>query len=389
MSHVLNEWKILTRGSWASCEGWAGNGLQLGKEMAGGRPRERRWSPLQNGGVHSTHSFPTAWCTSVHPWGSSSGPWGRPGSAWSWGEKRAQGMPGSGHCWGWALRSWGKDWPSITPLPVLSLWKASEMLNVWVCDTTASRGCCRWHCIALQCCLRLWLTKFPHQTLLLLLFSCLASGSQQDGLAESPSPLSGTPRCISRDWHCKSLNRTFLCHKKTPKISLIKIICLCGGKERLQWESQYELLYLPKVLQSPWDLYFCLHFPLGAACIFCVILPCCSVPWSVLEMFGWFNKLILNDLLQIVRLELFGLIMLKMLFPEVFRFFGFLPWCRNSRITQETEIEFFYHQTYKKLIRRERYFNLKSYVVRNSQLEFRGMLGQKMWQSPPSCKCLA
>lgn len=275
--------------------------------------------------------------------------------------------------------------PPACALTLESL-RNAECLGLW---HHCSRACCRWHCIALQCCLRLWLTKFPHQTLLLLLFSCLASGSQQDGLAESPSPLSGTPRCISRDWHCKSLNRTFLCHKKTPKISLIKIICLCGGKERLQWESQYELLYLPKVLQSPWDLYFCLHFPLGAACIFCVILPCCSVPWSMLEVFGWFNKLILNDLLQIVRLELFGLIMLKMLFPEVFRFFGFLPWCRNSRITQETEIEFFYHQTYKKLIRRERYFNLKSYVVRNSQLEFRGMLGQKMWQSPPSCKCLA
>lgn len=45
----------------------------------------------------------------------------------------------------------------------------------------------------------------------------------------------------------------------------------------------------------------------------------------MLKMFGWFNKLILNDLLQIVRLELFGLIMLKMLFPEVFRVFSFLP----------------------------------------------------------------
>lgn len=178
----------------------------------------------------------------------------------------------------------------------------------------------------------------------------------------------------------------------------MKIICLCGRKERHRQDflqekclvlSQYELLYLPKFLQSSWDLYFWLHFPLGAGCIFCVILLCCSVPWSVLKMFGWFNKLIKNYLLQIVRLELFALIMLKMLFPEVFRVFSFLPWCRNSRITQGTEIEFFYHQTYKKLIRRRRYFNLKSYVVRNSQLEFRGMLGQEMWQSPSSRKCLA
>lgn len=169
------------------------------------------------------------------------------------------------------------------------------------------------------------------------------------------------------------------------------------GKERLQLDflqgkclvlSQYELLYLPEFLQSPWDLCFCLHFPLGAGCIFCVILLCCPLPWSMLKMFGWFNKLILNDLLQIVRLELFGLIMLKMLLPEVFRVFSFLSWCRNRRITQGTEIEFFYHQTYKKLIRKKRYFNLKSYVVRNSQLEFRSMLGQKMWQSPPCCKCL-
>lgn len=43
----------------------------------------------------------------------------------------------------------------------------------------------------------------------------------------------------------------------------------------------------------------------------------------MLKMFVWFNKLILNDLIQIARLVLFGLIMLKVLFPEVFRFFRF------------------------------------------------------------------
>lgn len=45
----------------------------------------------------------------------------------------------------------------------------------------------------------------------------------------------------------------------------------------------------------------------------------------MLKKFVWFKKLMLNDLIQIARLVLFGLIMLKMLFPEVLRFFSFLP----------------------------------------------------------------
>lgn len=44
----------------ASSEGWAENGFQLGKEMAGESRGEKSWSPLQNEDVHRTHSFLTA-----------------------------------------------------------------------------------------------------------------------------------------------------------------------------------------------------------------------------------------------------------------------------------------------------------------------------------------
>ena len=172
----------------------------------------------------------------------------------------------------------------------------------------------------------------------------------------------------------------------------MKITHCCGAKERLRWDflqgkcpvvSQYESLYLPQFLLCLLRsllLYLKFYFLLGAGCIFCASLLFCPIPWSMLKMFVWFNKLIWNDLIQRDRLVLFGLIMLKMLFPEVLRFFSFLPWCRRSGISWGTGTEFFYHQTYKKLCWRERYFNLNAYVGRNSLLELRGMLGQKMWQ---------
>lgn len=193
-----------------SSEGWAGNGLELGREMAGESRREKRLSPLQNGGVHRTHSFPTAWCTSVRPWGSSSGPWGRPESAWSWGEKRAQGMPDRecqtvGTAEGWAPQThWAGSTPAHPSLSCLcSPSGAGEQQKCWIFVSVtpfpagpAADG------VSLQCCLGLCNKGFPHQTVLLPPFPCCASGSQQAGLAESPSPLSGTLRCISRDWHC-------------------------------------------------------------------------------------------------------------------------------------------------------------------------------------------
>jgi len=59
--HVLNEWKILRRWflSKPPVKTALGNGLQLEMEMVGERGRENM-SPLQNGELCRTHSFPTA-----------------------------------------------------------------------------------------------------------------------------------------------------------------------------------------------------------------------------------------------------------------------------------------------------------------------------------------
>lgn len=100
-----------------------------------------------------THSFLTAWCTSVHPWGSSSGPWGRPESAWSWGEKRAQGsakQPGvlikgqtlsdTQHCIQAGTlpktncNAGGNDWlftPSLPELSHMVLERNAKNLGLW------------------------------------------------------------------------------------------------------------------------------------------------------------------------------------------------------------------------------------------------------------------
>lgn len=212
---VLDEWKILSKLFLSKPPVKAELGMgkcQLGREVSGKRERENQ-SPLQNEDVQRTHSFLTAWCTSVRPWGSSSGPWGRPESAWSWGEKTAQrNAISSWHRWGgelyWTSVGHGGNhaqdtlvcWRDHSPLPCLQFdmwcWKASEMPSIWVCDITPGRWCFFG---------MLWTVQneeFPQHTVLLIQLLFLASDSQHSELAASPNPFSGCPRSISRDWDC-------------------------------------------------------------------------------------------------------------------------------------------------------------------------------------------
>lgn len=173
---------------------------------------------------------------------------------------------------------------------------------------------------------------FLHRTVLLLLSPFLASGSQQSGLAVSPNSSSAPPRYISRDWDCLEIFEQNI--SVSEKKDFWSRSHIAMGEKRdfggifCRENAQYESLYLPEFLLCILRallLSLKLYFPLGAGCIFCGILLCCLIPRSTLKMFVWFNKLILNDLIRRARLVLFGLIMLKMLFPEVFRFFSFLP----------------------------------------------------------------
>lgn len=381
--------------------------------MAGERERENTLSPLQNGDVRRTHSFLTAWCTSVRPWGSSSGPWGRPESAWSWGERTAQGNAKQFVVLmsGWTLSDiqcckqvgtlpethWcagGNDWSLTSFLPVFShvmleAIRNTEHLGLWYNSQQSCLLQMAFHYnVVLDCAEQR--VPAPNSFAASIFISCLRSTTVW--ISSKPKPALWTPQMHFQRLGLFGIFEQNISVPGKKKRILVKIPHCCGGKEGLPWDflqgkcsvvSQYEPLYLPEfllcllrhLLLSPK-----LHFPLCIGCIFSGILLCCPIPWSMLKKFVWFKKLMLNDLIQIARLVLFGLIMLKMLFPEVLRFFSFLPWCRNSGISWGTGIEFFYHQTYKKLSRRERYFNLNSYVGRNSLLEFRGMFRQKMWQ---------
>lgn len=110
-------------------------------------------------------------------------------------------------------------------------WKASETPSIWIWDVIPSRAaCCRWHFIAML----FWTVQnkeLPPQTVLVLQSSFLASGSQQSGLAASPNPFSGPPRCIPRDWDClKTFEQDISVSEKKMKFD--QDYTLLWGKKR-------------------------------------------------------------------------------------------------------------------------------------------------------------
>lgn len=199
----------------ASREGWTGNGLQLGREMAGERERENTLSPLQNGDVRRTHSFLTAWCTSVRPWGSSSGPWGRPESAWSWGERTAQGNAKQFVVLmsGWTLSDiqcckqvgtlpethWcagGNDWSLTSFLPVFShvmleTIRNTEHLGLWYNSQQSCLLQMAFHCnVVLDCAEQR--VPAPNSFAASVFISCLRSTTVW--ISSKPKPALWTPQ---------------------------------------------------------------------------------------------------------------------------------------------------------------------------------------------------
>lgn len=356
-----------------SSEDWTGKELQVRMEKAWKGERRNTLSLPENGEVHGTHSFLTAWCMSVHPWGSSSGPWGRPESAWSWGEKTTK---GSDVQFVVLMREWTLSdakcciqagnlsgvMEGMTDYSLLSClcfhtccWKASEMPRIWVCEIIPGRDW--WNG---RCCFTVMLSwtvqksVLPHQSFAASAFiSCLRLTTVW--ISSEPKPVLWTQHTfLATDAVWKSLNRTFLYQNK-PR-TLVKTADFCGRNERceckfLQGKCPLQLtvtvpFWIPTVpLESS-----SFTFPLGAGCISHGKLWCCAVLQSTFKMFAYFNKLLWNDVdvIHINTSWTFVIWFDNMPFPrfrfrlilifrcinafQTFRFFSYLPRCRNSRI---------------------------------------------------------
>lgn len=234
-------------------------------------------------------------------------------------------------------------------------WKASEMPRIWVCEIIPGRDW--WNG---RCCFTVilsWTVQksvLPHQSFAASAFiSCLRLTTVW--ISSEPKPVLWTQHTfLATDAVWKSLNRTFLYQNK-PR-TLVKTADFCGRNERceckfLQGKCPLQLtvtvpFWIPTVpLESS-----SFTFPLGAGCISHGKLWCCAVLQSTFKMFAYFNKLLWNDV-DVIHINTSWTCVIwfdNMPFPrfrfrlilifrcinafQTFRFFSYLPRCRNSRV---------------------------------------------------------